>query len=375
MLRRIAESLFWIGRYIERADDQARVLTTYVEHTTDADSTTFSADLCHAMGTPVEETVDPDETWSRLGIDPESPQSMVSALNNCRDSARRAREILATPTWEAINRSYRMAASGRLSLMRPALACREVHDSCSTVIGTLHATMPRDQAWHFLNAGCFIERIDMTARIIHATVVAPALPAHHHLLLQACGAQQSFVLTRGREDNLTAAVDFLLRDRLSPRSVIFCLEGVRSCLTDLDPTPLRSGLEDDSQRLLGQLSARIEYMQANKTLGQLGELTHLSQETGAQGPPGTQWPILRRRAVAAVARKVDDRDDKHPEDRTHHRLRLLGQCDRLLQRDPDESAVHPTAAHPRTQHDHHTAALVELLHRLVGNTGDRLRAA
>ena len=155
MLRRIAESLFWIGRYIERADDQARVLTTYVEHTTDADSTTFSADLCHAMGTPVEETVDPDETWSRLGIDPESPQSMVSALNNCRDSTRRAREILATPTWEAINRSHRMAASGRLSLMRPALACREVHDSCSTVIGTLHATMPRDQAWHFLNAGRF----------------------------------------------------------------------------------------------------------------------------------------------------------------------------------------------------------------------------
>ncbi|HIW90246.1 MAG TPA: alpha-E domain-containing protein [Candidatus Corynebacterium avicola] len=281
MLSRIAESLFWIGRYIERADDQARVLTMYAEHTTDADSSTFSADLCHAMGAPAEDGQGSDEAWSRLGTDPDSPQSMVNALNNCRDSARRAREILATPTWEAINRSYRMAASGRLSLMRPALACREVHDSCSSIIGTLHATMPRDQAWHFLNAGRYIERMDMTARIIHATVVAPALPAHRHLLLQACGAQQSFVMTRGREDNLTAAVDFLLRDRLCPRSVIFCLDNVRTCLSDLDPTPLRSGFEDDSQRLLGQLSARIEYMRPNESLENLGQLTHLIQETGA----------------------------------------------------------------------------------------------
>ena len=278
MLRRIAESLFWIGRYIERADDRARVLTTYVEHTTDADSTTFSADLCHAMGTPVEETVDPDGAWSRLGIDPESPQSMVSALNNCRVCTRRAREILpprpgrpsTTPTgWrprgDVADASCLLPRSARL---------------CSTVIGTC-ATMPRDQAWHFLNAGRFIDvSTAPPASSCHCRGPGPA--GRHHLLLQACGAQRSFVLTRGSDDNLTAAVDFLLRDRLSPRSVIFCLEGVRSCLTDLDPTPLRSGFEDDSQRLLGQLSARIECMQANKTLGQLGEPTHLSQETGAK---------------------------------------------------------------------------------------------
>lgn len=282
MLSRIAESLFWIGRYIERADDQARVLTMFVEHYTEGDSSTFSADLCHAMGTSLDEELGPEEAWAILGTDQSSSQSMVSALNNCRDSARRAREILATPTWEAINRSYRTAASGRLSMMRPALACREVHDSCAAIVGTLHATMPRDQAWHFLHAGRYIERLDMTARIIHATVVAPALPAHRHLLLQACGAQQSFVMTRGREDNLTAAVDFLLRDRLCPRSISFCLEGVRACLTDLDPMPLRSGFEDESQRLLGQLAAEIEYTRPDESMEHLGELTQRIQETGAR---------------------------------------------------------------------------------------------
>lgn len=281
MLSRIAESLFWIGRYIERADDQARVLTVNLELSTEADSSSFGVELCRAMGAPLSPDAGARDAWSRLGIDPDSPQSMVTALSNCRESARRAREILSTSSWEAINRAYRKVASGRLQLMRPPLACREVHDHCSMIVGDLVGTMPRDEAWHFLMAGRYIERLDMTARIIYATVVAPSLPAHRHLLLQACGAQQSFVMSRGQEDTLTASVDFLLRDRLCPRSIIFCLDAARDCLSALDPTTLRSGFEDEAQRLLGQMSARIEYMQPNEALEQLGELTQLTQETGA----------------------------------------------------------------------------------------------
>jgi len=281
VLSRIAESLFWIGRYIERADDQARVLTVNLEQSTEADTSSLGVELCRAMGAPLEPGAGSREVWSQLGTDPDSPQSMVTALNNCRDSARRAREILTTSSWEAINRAWRKVASGRLNLMRPPLACRDVHDHCAMIIGTLIGTMPRDEAWHFLMAGRYIERIDMTARIIYATIVAPALPAHRHLLLQSCGAQQSFVMSRGQEDTLTASVDFLLRDRLCPRSIVFCLDQARESLSALDPTTLRSGFEDDAQRLLGQMSARIEFMQPNEALEQLGELTQLIQETSA----------------------------------------------------------------------------------------------
>jgi uncharacterized alpha-E superfamily protein len=76
-------------------------------------------------------------------------------------------------------------------------------------------------------------------------------------------------------------VDFLLRDRLCPRSIVFCLDEARESLSALDPTTLRSGFEDDAQRLLGQMSARIEFMQPNEALEQLGELTQLIQETSA----------------------------------------------------------------------------------------------
>ncbi|WP_027019064.1 alpha-E domain-containing protein [Corynebacterium sputi] len=282
MLSRIGESLFWIGRYIERADDQARVLSVYLEHNTETDSDTFGVDLCRSMGASVSTDAGPEEAWALLGTEADSNQSMVTALGNCRDSARRAREILSMSTWEAINRAYRMTSSGRLTLLRPSLACREVQDRCAMIIGTLHATMPRDQAWHFLMLGRYIERIDMMSRIIYSTVVAPTIPTHRHLVLQSCGAQQSFVRTRGREDSLVAAVDFLLRDRLTPRSIYFCLTGALDSLQALDPEPLRSGFDGDTQRILGSLRAKIEYMQTNESLENLGELMQQVQESGAQ---------------------------------------------------------------------------------------------
>lgn len=282
MLSRIAESMFWIGRYVERADDQARVLTVNLELGTEADVVSFSTELCRAMGNPVEPGSVTKDAWVMLGIDESSPYSMVTALSNCRGSARRAREILSMSTWEAINRSYRNAASGRLALIRPPLACREVRDSCSMIIGTLAATMTRDQAWHFLQLGRLIERMDMTARVLYATVVAPPFPAHHHLLLQACGAQQSFVMLRGREDTLPAAVDFILRDSLSPRSIYYCLTEALACLDSLGVDKQLRSFEDESIRQLGRLRARIQYAPIDESLDLLDQITFEIQQTGVR---------------------------------------------------------------------------------------------
>nr|WP_286980787.1 alpha-E domain-containing protein [Corynebacterium sp. UBA5992] len=282
MLSRIAESMFWIGRYVGRADDQARVLTVNLELGTEADVVSFSTELCRAMGNPVESDSISEDAWAMLGIDEQSPYSMVTALSNCRGSARRAREILSMSTWEAINRSYRKATSGRLALMRPPLACREVRDSCSMIIGTLAATMPRDQAWHFLQLGRLIERMDMTARILYSTIVAPEFPAHHHIVLQACGAQQNFVMTRGREDTLSAAVDFILRDPLSPRSVLYCLNEALACLDDLVVDKPAREVEDEAIRQLGQLRARIQYAPLDENFTLLDHITVDIQEAGAR---------------------------------------------------------------------------------------------
>ncbi|MFT8395681.1 alpha-E domain-containing protein [Propionibacterium sp.] len=276
MLSRIAESLFWIGRYVERASDQARVLEVHLDLGAGAGGATglnFGATLCKAMGAPPDACETYQKVWDTLGLNPDSALSIVSTFANCRESARRCREILSTSTWEAINRAWRTIQFGNLDQMRPPEACRVVRDFSSMIVGTLSDTMPRDQAWYFLAAGRFIERVDMTSRILYATVVAPARPATHHVLLRACGAQQAYVVSRGQEDSLSAAVDFLMRDRLFPRSVVHSLTSAQDSLAALDPTVLRTGFEDDAQRLLGRACATVEYSASQDPMADLGGRT------------------------------------------------------------------------------------------------------
>ncbi|SER81893.1 Uncharacterized conserved protein, Alpha-E superfamily [Propionibacterium cyclohexanicum] len=276
MLSRIAESLFWIGRYVERASDQARVLEVHLDlgsTATGPHGMNFGSSLCRAMGAQPLDCLTFEDVWETLGLNPKSPLSIVTTFANCRESARRCREILSTSTWEAINRSWRVIQFGGLDHLRPAEACREVRDFTSMIVGTLSDTMTRDQAWYFLAAGRYIERTDMTSRILYATVVAPPRPATHNVVLRACGAQQAFVVTRGREDTLAAAVDFLMRDRLFPRSVVHCLGRAQESLAALDPTVLRSGFEDDAQRLLGRACANVEYDAEHDVMATLGATT------------------------------------------------------------------------------------------------------
>lgn len=283
MLSRLAESLFWIGRYVERADDQARVLTVNLELSTESDSDFFADELCNAMGVTREGDCAGAgfrHAWTILGIDNDSPHSMTTALSNCRDSARRAREILSISTWESINRAYLSSASGRLAMMRPPLACREVRDSCSMILGALTTTMPRDDAWHFLRLGRLIERMDMTSRIIHSTIVTPSRPTHHHLVLEACDAKQAFVMTRGYEDTLESALDFLLRDPLSPRSIMNCLDEALKSVSALDPST--RSMNNETQRVLGALHARIEFMDPTDILKTLDRITLDIQDACSQ---------------------------------------------------------------------------------------------
>lgn len=282
MLSRIAESLFWIGRYIERADSMARILEVNLDLGAQSDSPDaqyFGRDLCRALGSSLPPDASVNEVWRELGLDPESQLSMVTSLTNCRESARRSREVLSTSTWEAINRSYLRVGFGRLGKLRPSLACREVRDSCAMITGTFEETMTRDEAWQFLIAGRMMERADMTARLLYATVVAPDRPTHHDLILQACGAQQSFIVTRAREDNLPAAVDFLLRDRLSPRSIFHCIEQAQDALEKISPVRQRTGFDDEAQRVLGRTAATIEYTPFSDDLSSLPDVLSGVQET------------------------------------------------------------------------------------------------
>lgn len=285
MLSRIAESMFWIGRYVERAEDTARILdvqTQLILEEAGIDEQETCGMLLSIMGVPLEdsdEDVDVREVLRRVAYDPTSPSSIAAALGAARESARRARETLSVPMWEALNTTYRAIPSAKFGAMRPPMIFQWVRERAALINGTADATMTRDEGWHFLILGRCIERADMTSRLVATAAVSVGSPWTS--TLRACGAYEAFLRTyRGMETDRGAA-EFLLLDRLFPRSVVFSLNQAEQCLESLEASGQRAGFQNEAQRLLGRTRAELEYRSLSDVLADLPHEMERLQRTCA----------------------------------------------------------------------------------------------
>jgi uncharacterized alpha-E superfamily protein len=275
VLSRIAESMFWIGRYVERAEDTARILDVQtqlmLEDPTVDESATCSS-LLSIMGVepPEDGPVDTELVLDLLAYDITSPASIAAALAAARESARRARETLSEPMWEALNTTWRAIPSGRFRSLRPPRVFGWVRDRAALVNGTADATMTRDEGWQFLVLGRSIERADMTARLVAtATLASSGTGSAWTTTLRACGGYEAFLRTyRGLETDRQAA-EFLLLDRLFPRSVVYALSRAEQCLANLESRDQRAGFQDDAQRVLGRTRADLEYRSLSDVVADL----------------------------------------------------------------------------------------------------------
>lgn len=263
MLSRIAESLFWIGRYLERAEDTTRIVEVHLQLLLDdpsVDQDDAALNLLAVMGAPDTEAADTAEVLRLLCYDPLSASSVAAALGGAREAARRARETVSIEMWEAINTTWNSVKGGRLQRMRPASAFRHVRERCAVISGTADQTMSHDEGWHFLTLGRSLERVDMTARLISTAHVTSGAQSAWSNVLRGCGAHHAFVRTYGGVTTDSDAAEFLLLDRLFPRSVVHNLAAAESALADLDHAGgRRVGFDDEARRLLGTARAALEY--------------------------------------------------------------------------------------------------------------------
>jgi uncharacterized alpha-E superfamily protein len=261
VLSRIAESMFWIGRYVERAEDTARILDVQTQlvledATVDEDATCRS--LLSIMGVEhVEGRADLRLVLDALCYDPASSTSIASALAAAREGARRARETLSVPMWEALNTTYRAIPSGQFQAMRAPAIFQWVRERAALVNGTADATTVRDEGWHFLMLGRCVERADMTSRLVASAALAGAGQPWTSTL-RASGAYEAFLRAYRGMETERAAAEFLLLDRLFPRSVVFALNRAEQCLENVESSA-RAGFQNDAQRLLGRMRAELEY--------------------------------------------------------------------------------------------------------------------
>ncbi|MBM9460249.1 alpha-E domain-containing protein [Nocardioides sp. zg-536] len=271
MLSRIAESLFWIGRYIERADDTARILdvqTQLLLEDGSVDETQTCRDLLSSMGVEPGEAagfgidmsgpVTIEQVHRVLLYDPASPSSIAAVLGSAREAARGARETLTVPLWEVINTSWRPIPSGHFLTLRPPYVFQWVRERAALITGTADATMTRDESWQFIMLGRTIERADMTSRLVATTALSGAAD-HWTSALRASGSYDAFLRTYRGVETDRAAAEFLLLDRLFPRSVVFSLDRAEQALDNLNGDPRRAGFQDEAHRLLGRVRAELEY--------------------------------------------------------------------------------------------------------------------
>jgi uncharacterized alpha-E superfamily protein len=210
MLSRIAESLFWIGRYVERADDTARILDVHTQRLVEdpwIDERRACANLLALMGHPLE-GADTEQVLATLAFDRVSPASIVGALSAARENARGAREVLSAEIWESLNVTHNALPQQRTMARRygPHSLFRFVRERSAMVFGLADATMSRDESWLFLILGRSLERVDMTSRMLSTRVLAGDAAPSWTLVLRSTGAYEPYLRTyRGVVDSSRAA--------------------------------------------------------------------------------------------------------------------------------------------------------------------------
>lgn len=234
-----------------------------------------------AMGIDFEGATWPADTQTLLQtllLDRTAPQSIAYAIEAARENARRSREVVSSEVWEGLNTTYNAVLGGQLQQRRPADAFRFVRERASMITALVDNTQSHDDGWQFIVLGRCIERVDMTARLVTMGNFVSGPNGAWALTLRACGASHAFTRVYRVSESPRAAAEFLLLDRLFPRSISHLLEQAGHCLEELDPRSRRVGFGGDAARVIGQAHARLSYLPLTDLVTDLpGEMEELQR--------------------------------------------------------------------------------------------------
>ena len=247
MLSRVAESIYWMSRYIERADNTARVVDVTLNLILDmpsgsvqqwqplVDTTGDTREFARRYGVATQQRV-----IEFLTFDQDNPNSIKSCLRAARDNARSVREIISSEMWEQINQFYLMVAASAAdprSLRDPQQLFASVKMSSHLFAGVTDATMSHNEAWHFSRLGRRLERADKTSRILDvkyflllptaADVGTTYDDIQWAAVLRSASAFEMYRKAHGRiaPDRI---VEFLLLEQEFPRAIQYCLARARA---------------------------------------------------------------------------------------------------------------------------------------------------
>ena len=256
LLSRVADAVYWMARYIERAENVARFLD--VNHN-------LMIDLPHAytgQWQPIIDTTGDSalfrERYSEanqqnvlefLAFDPAYGNSIFSCIRNARENARSVRETISSEMWMQINNLYLLITEESRRPHHTSLPafCQQIRMACHLFSGIQDVTMSHNEAWHFIRLGTLLERADKTSRILDvkyfillpaiADVGTPYDDVQWSAVLKSVSGFEMYRKVHGRisPDRI---VEFLLLDGHFPRAIRYCISRADRSLHAVSGTPI-----------------------------------------------------------------------------------------------------------------------------------------
>jgi len=276
MLSRIADSLFWLNRYMERSDCQLRVIrTNYILSFDTGLSDAFSwKDVITLFGHSSDETImqygdSVGASLSYLLTDTRNLNSLKVLITKARENARGVQDNITKEVWEQVNQLYHIVNDPKLSQKITGSRALEVIDRLdqSNILyyGVTDSTMPRGQGWNFMNLGKFIERsiltIDTTyahfRKIDHQINTAQDILFWRNLLLSLSGYELYLKTYTHGKHNINV-IDHVIFNKNFPRSLLYSLERVNRYLNEIaDDTKMEGSIT--LQKMFGRICSKVEF--------------------------------------------------------------------------------------------------------------------
>ncbi|HEY9219929.1 MAG TPA: alpha-E domain-containing protein, partial [Phenylobacterium sp.] len=242
MLARVADSLYWIGRYVERAEHMSRITDVMLNANLDEGEAARDiaaiavASVGDRGGTPP--SGGPYEAAVALALDRQDPGSILSSLARARENARQVRDHMTTETWEQLNLLHlRLTAvdAGRAFSDSSSRFLHELIADLHLFKGAVDATMSHGEGWRFLVLGAYLERAQLIGRLLQVFFAdggRRALAEHQALtsLLRMSCALEPYLKAHTADLNPRTILQFLLFDEDFPRSIRFCTSQIEQHL-------------------------------------------------------------------------------------------------------------------------------------------------
>lgn len=291
MLSRVADSLYWMSRYIERADSLARLVEVNLQLLLDFQD--LDNDKLKEHWDPVIRSTGEEELFYELydeannqtvtdflTFNPKHPNSIIGCISAARENARMVRDQISSELWETLNKFYLFLRSNSAKQVWDSGAYEfydHVKDHSVRFQGLCSATLPRDDRYDFLQFGKFIERADKTTRMLDIKyhILLPSLQdvggavdtAQWVALLRAASASEAYHAIYLADVDPARVAEFLILSETFPRSIRFCVQELNASLHKLSGCPL-SNYSNEAEKLAGKLLSDLTYTSVQDVIGQ-----------------------------------------------------------------------------------------------------------